>query len=118
MTREESKKYIRSMLTGRHPTATHNHYGDVATAIDVIYDSLQSESKELYFKRMTYLIFDGWEVSKKSLYDEEGVEGWLWNKNYEREYAEIGDWDELPTMPEIIEEIADKLIAKRENNGN
>ena len=45
MTREESKKYIRSMLTGHHPTATHNHYRDVATAVDVIYYSLKSESK-------------------------------------------------------------------------
>ncbi len=99
MTREESKKYIRSMLTGHHPTATRNHYKDVATAIDVIYDSLQSESKELYFKRMTYLLIDGWEISGDFLFNEDGT-------GYDL------------SIPENLEEIADKLIAERENNGN
>ena len=70
---------------------------------------------ELYFKRMAYLLFSGWVVSKVSLYDEEGIEGWLWDENYGREYAEMGDWDELPTMPSVVEEIADALIKEKEN---
>ncbi len=76
------------------------------------------DNDELYFKRVAYLLLDDWRVSKASLYDEEGIEGWLWDDYRGEEYAEIGDWEELPTMPEIVEEIADKLIAERENNGN
>ncbi len=74
------------------------------------------DNDELYFKRVAYLLLDDWIISKASLYDEEGIEGWVWERDG-NEYAEMGDWCELPTMPEIIEEIADKLIAERENNG-
>lgn len=44
---------------------------------------------------------------KASLYDEEGVEGWIWNHPDGREWAEIGDWNEpAPMHPLIIEAIA------------
>ena len=70
---------------------------------------------ELYFKRVTYLLLNDWSVSRASLYDEEGVEGWRWeNYNSGDAYAEIGVWEELPAMPEQMEEIADKLIADKE----
>lgn len=45
-------------------------------------------------------LFNGWTVSKVSLYDEEGVEGWKWESPAGNEYCEIGDWHELPTWPD------------------
>lgn len=47
MKREEAKQYVQDMLTGKHTTATKNHYSDVATAIDVIYDDFDSLKKDL-----------------------------------------------------------------------
>ena len=47
------------------------------------------------------LFLDGWQVEKASLYDEEGVEGWRWTRGND-EYTEIGDWSELPTIPEQL----------------
>jgi hypothetical protein len=46
------------------------------------------------------LMADGWSVSKISMYDEEGVEGWQWTRYHnDREYTVIGSWDELPPIP-------------------
>ena len=53
-------------------------------------------------------------LSKVSLYDEEGIEGWEWTSYYaSHEYTEIGDWGGLPTIPEQLKEIADELIAQK-----
>ena len=40
-----------------------------------------------------------WSVSKRSLYDEEGIEGWAWIEPDGTEHVEVGDWDELPPWP-------------------
>ena len=45
-------------------------------------------------------LFCGWTVRQQSLYDEEGIEGWVWTSPRGAEYAVIGDWDELPPWPE------------------
>jgi len=45
------------------------------------------------------ITFRGWTVRPVSLYDEEGVEGWLWTEPNGTEHAEIGDHSELPTWP-------------------
>lgn len=51
-----------------------------------------------------WLLADGWSVSPMSMYDEEGIEGWRWDKG-EREYYETGFWDEPPTVPqELLDE--------------
>lgn len=46
------------------------------------------------------LIALGWEVSKVSLYDEEGIEGWRWTAPDGKEYCEVGSWDEPPPLPD------------------
>ena len=66
-----------------------------------------------YFKRVTYLLLDGWDVEAASLYDEDGVEGWKWTHHTNfNEFYETGLWDELPALPEELEQIADSLINK------
>ena len=42
----------------------------------------------------------GWTVEKRSLFDEEGVEGWAWIEPNGNEHIEVGAWDELPPWPE------------------
>ena len=67
--------------------------------------------KREYDRRIGCLILLGWEYSKASLYDDEGIEGWLWvNDDNLEEYAEIGEWDEPPEIPETLIDIADKYI--------
>ncbi len=36
--------------------------------------------------------------SRISMYDEEGVEGWLWVHPDGREWSEVGSWDQRPPM--------------------
>lgn len=37
-----------------------------------------------------------------SLYDEEGVEGWMWWLENNESFYEIGPWNEPPVMPEEL----------------
>lgn len=46
MTRARAQQYVRTMLTGFHKDSTHNHYKDVSTAINKIYDDFESCSCE------------------------------------------------------------------------
>lgn len=69
--------------------------------------------EEIYFKRVTVLLLYGWDVIRVSLYDEEGVEGWRWEDPGGNDYCEIGDWNDLPEMPEEVELRADELIKQR-----
>ena len=49
---------------------------------------------------LTALILLGWWVERRSLYDEEGVEGWAWIEPDGTEHVEIGSWIELPPWPD------------------
>jgi hypothetical protein len=56
-----------------------------------------------------WLLANGWEVERASLYDEEDVEGWCWtHPNRLGDYCEIGDWADLPTVPESLIELAEQ----------
>lgn len=46
------------------------------------------------------LVAYNWQLEKRSLYDEEGVEGWVWIEPNGREHTGIGSWGELPPWPE------------------
>lgn len=48
------------------------------------------------------------------LYDEDGCEGWLWRHPDGREWAEIGDWSEPPTLHPLMK----AAIAKAEGGKN
>lgn len=50
----------------------------------------------------------GWTVEKLSMYDEEGVEGWMWTEPNGTEHTEMGDWSELPTWPQSAREAVAK----------
>lgn len=56
------------------------------------------------------LIFYGWSVEKRSLFDEEGIEGWAWVEPNGTEHTGIGDWNEMPPWPDS----ARAALAKRE----
>ena len=43
MNRQEGQDYVHRMITGHHENATSNHYNDVATAVDTIYDAHEKE---------------------------------------------------------------------------
>lgn len=58
------------------------------------------------------LVIYGWTVERVSLYDEEGVEGWIWKDGYGNEYCEIGSWDELPPWPKEADKVINKLLGK------
>ena len=45
------------------------------------------------------LVLYGWTVEKVSLYDEEGVEGWMWTEPDGTEHTEAGEWGDLPPWP-------------------
>lgn len=53
------------------------------------------------------------EPHKKSLYDEEGVEGWRWQHPDGREWSVMGDWREDPPMHPMLEDALAK--ARGEN---
>lgn len=53
-------------------------------------------------RRVIDLLREGWEVEPASLYDEEGVEGWVWVSPNDNEQAVIGGWDEIPPTPDDI----------------
>ena len=48
------------------------------------------------------LLAQGWTVEKASLYDEEGVDGWMWTSPNGQEFCEMGDWDKEPPIPEHL----------------
>ena len=55
----------------------------------------------------------GWSVNKRSLYDEEGVEGWEWLDGQGREIAtEIGDWNALPPWPKACQQRVDHNLGR------
>jgi len=51
-------------------------------------------------KQLLALTKYDWEVTRISLYDEEGIEGWKWTEPDGTEHYESGDWDALPTWPD------------------
>jgi hypothetical protein len=60
-----------------------------------------SEAQEVHdLKQMVRALMDEWTVERRSLYDEEGVEGWCWTTPSGDEFYEIGIWDELPPWPD------------------
>lgn len=77
--------------------------GRLAEKIDAYADRIMDinwkrETKERDDNRaMVYALMIGWTVDKRSLYDEEGIEGWVWNANGSSEFAVTGSWDEMPT---------------------
>lgn len=58
---------------------------------------------EVCLCRKCELEAEGWTVSKVSLYDEEGVEGWRWDGPNGEEYSEVGAWDEPPVIPDALQ---------------
>jgi hypothetical protein len=69
-------------------------------------DELQSECELDLRARLTA---KGWTVERASLYDEEGVEGWRWmgpgwpfSAEGRDELHEIGDWHDLPAIPDCL----------------
>ena len=55
------------------------------------------------------LTIHGWTVEKRSFYDEEGVEGWVWTSGVGVEYGEIGAWDDTPPWPDGARDAITKL---------
>jgi hypothetical protein len=53
----------------------------------------------------------GWEVERRSLYDEEGVEGWAWIAPDGKEFVQIGSWNELPPWPDEAQSHMEALSA-------
>ena len=51
--------------------------------------------------------------SKVTMYDEDGCEGWLWSHPDGREWVELGDWSEPPTLHPLMR----AAIAKIEGGG-
>jgi hypothetical protein len=59
------------------------------------------EKLDLYFK----FFMLGGTLEKKSFYDEEGVEGWVFTIDFfneEKEFFETGVWNEIPDMPDEL----------------
>ncbi len=54
-----------------------------------------------------------WTVRPMALYDEEGVEGWLWTEPSGSEHSEIGDWNELPAWPDSARQAIAKLEGRK-----
>jgi hypothetical protein len=48
------------------------------------------------------LTIGDWTVSRASLFDEEGVEGWKWTGPRGQEHCAIGDWREVPPLPDSL----------------
>lgn len=52
-------------------------------------------------QQLTALLLFGWEVNKRSIYDEEGIEAWVWTEPDGTEHFDISaNWDELPDWPD------------------
>ena len=47
MNRQAGQDYVQRMTTGHHENATSNHYNDVTTAVDAIYDAHEKEIVKL-----------------------------------------------------------------------
>lgn len=54
----------------------------------------------------------GWELERKSCYDEEGVEGWAWVEPDGTDHVELGSWDELPPWPESARIVIARLEGR------
>ena len=53
------------------------------------------------YDQLTALLLFGWTVEKRSIYDEEGIEAWIWTEPNGTEHFDISaNWDELPDWPE------------------
>lgn len=42
MERKEALKFVADVLTGHHEICTHNHYSDVAKAVNMLYDDFEA----------------------------------------------------------------------------
>ena len=121
-------------------TITRGDWGDEYPAIRLVGESSFDMKAEAYIERITYgcvsdelaaanvrliasapdrhdqlcaLLLHGWAVEKRSLYDEEGVEGWVWVEPNGTEHVEIGSWDELPPWPDSAREALAKARGER-----
>lgn len=52
--------------------------------------------------------------SRVTMYDEDGCEGWMWLHPDGREWIEIGDWSETPTLHPLMR----AAIAEAEGGKN
>lgn len=48
------------------------------------------------------LTVGGYDTSRISCYDEEGVEGWQWSGPNNETADELGDWNEPPPIPSFV----------------
>ena len=67
--------------------------------LSIIYCPLHAAAEETE-DQLTALLLYGWDVAKHSLFDEEGVEGWVWTDHRGDNHIAIGGWDELPGWPD------------------
>lgn len=105
--------YIGTGMCGRHATlelaqaaANADHLARIAAALDL--DRLVAMVGEAQVAMMKAL---GWELSKVSMYDEEGVEGWRWTDPAGVDHDVMGDWQEPPVLPDDIREAFDKAMV-------
>ncbi len=64
-------------------------------------DALPDDTPERRAALVAWALVNGYAVERRSLYDEEGVEGWAWTSpSGESLGDEIGLWDEVPAMPD------------------
>lgn len=57
---------------------------------------------ENVWEKVAQLLMAGWSVERKSMYDEDGVEGWEWTSPTGDTYETVGAWDEAPELPEGV----------------
>lgn len=55
--------------------------------------------------QLTALLLLDWNVERRSIYDEEGIEAWVWTEPNGTEHFDIAaGWQELPDWPESARE--------------
>lgn len=68
---------------------------------DDVHDVAQADYDFAISLEAQKFIAAGWSVSKASLYDEEGIEGWMWLSPQGTEYGVTGHWDEPAPPPDV-----------------
>lgn len=70
---------------------------------------IQERVEELEF--MCKFMIEGGSISRASLFDEEGVEGWCFSSRYGEDHHMIGIWDE--GLPDGLDEETVKFLQEQ-----
>ncbi len=81
------------------------------TVVQQCIQNLVDHTEELVL--MLWALTHDWSLSKRSLYDEEGIEGWEWSDPRGVSYCCVGSWDGPPEIDDKIKSVMQEQFNAR-----